>query len=367
MPKLFFISLCNCKKTISQVISKPYCKLYADIDMSKNFFRKYYSKLFFKQWSIGVIEESINDIIRNKKSKLNVKWYNTPNIYTSFADPCGFIDAKGELNILAEHFTTGRFNGKICSIIYNDNNGFSSPRTILNAESHFSYPMVFNENGKMYVFTENAQDGGLISYEYNPEAARFYNKKRISELPLLDGTILKENGLYWLFATLLDEGALSQLRIYYSDNLFGPYTAHPQNPVRDNLDGTRPAGAFIRVDGKIYRPSQNCANYYGESLTIHQVKKLTVTEYEEEEYMVIEPEKKSEYNFGIHTINVAGKYVVIDGQKGHFQPFMQSVRKVVHFFTRNFNKGLALYLAVVNSWHSPVKLEILLAQFNIAL
>jgi beta-xylosidase len=335
--------------------------------MLKKLLRKYYSKLFFKQWSIGVIEDDITSIILNKKDKLDIKWHNSSDIYDSYADPCAFIDANGKLNILAEHFTTGKYDGKICSIAYDKNEGFSPPRTILNAESHFSYPLVIHENGKMYVFTENALNGGLVSYEYNPDAARFYNKKRISELPLLDSTILKENGHYWLFATLLGKNSHSQLHIYYSNNLFGPYTPHAQNPVRNNLDGTRPAGAFIRVNGKIYRPSQNCSNYYGESLTIHEVKKITETEYEEEEYMTIKPEQKSEYSFGIHTINVAGKYIVVDGQKGHFQPVMQHIRKLVRLFSSNGNKVLALYFTLYNSLPAQLKFEMLFQYFNIAL
>jgi beta-xylosidase len=306
--------------------------------MLKNLLGKYYSKLFFKQWSIGVVEDCIENIIRQKKTSLSVKWYNPGSIDASFADPCGFIDTNGELNILAEEFTTGKFNGKICRITYDTTKGYSQPRTVLNSESHLSYPIVFNENGKMYVFTENAQDGGLISYEYNADAVKFYNKKQISDLPLLDGTILKENGMYWLFATLLGQNSLSQLHIYYADNLFGPYKEHQKNPVRDNLNGSRPAGSFIRVDDKIYRPSQNSPNYYGESITIQQIKKLTETEFEEEEYMTITPDKASEYNFGIHTINMAGKYVVVDGQKGHFQPGMQLLRSLGRLFTANKNK-----------------------------
>ncbi len=310
--------------------------------MLKRIFWKYYAKLFFKQWSIGIVEHSIEEIIKQKKTQLSVRWYEPGNINTSFADPCGFVDANGELNILAEHFTTGKFDGKICRIAYDSANGYTTPRTILNSESHFSYPVVFKENGKMYVFTENALDGGLISYEYNADAVKFYNKKQISELPLLDGTILKENNKYWLFATLLGKNSLSQLHIYYSDSLFGPFTAHAQNPVRDNLNGSRPAGSFIRVDDKIFRPAQNSLNYYGESITVHHLKKLTENEFEEEEYMTIRPDKNSEYRFGIHTINAAGKYVVVDGQKGHFQPFMQIVRSVTRFFNANKNKFLCL-------------------------
>ena len=152
----------------------------------------------------------------------------------------------------------------------------------------------------------------------------------IIDQPLLDSTIVRHEGKYWLFATRLGDGFNSDLH-FYADNLFGPYTEHKANPVKSDLNGSRPAGNLIDVDGQLYRPSQNCRNYYGESITINRIKTLTTEAFEEEEYMVIEPNKNDEFNYGIHTINAIDDLIIVDGPKGYFEPVNQLRRKLKPF------------------------------------
>ncbi|HEY6503881.1 MAG TPA: hypothetical protein VIZ28_07905, partial [Chitinophagaceae bacterium] len=124
----------------------------------------------------------------------------------------------------------------------------------------------------------------------------------------------------------------SELYIYYADSLTGPYSAHKNNPVKSGLNGPRPAGNFIEVDGKIYRPAQNCANYYGESITINKITELSETAFSEEEHMHIHSNPNDEFNYGIHTINVVDDIIIVDGQKSYFQPVQQLGRKLKNIF-----------------------------------
>ncbi len=288
---------------------------------------KYLSKFYFKQWTIGIAEESIHNIIRNKKQQIDFKWLMTGNKMQSYADPfVTFNPQNNEVVILAEQFTTGQFNGKIAAINYTKEQGFAEAVTIISNGSHLSYPLVYSENGKSYIIAENAYNHQLNAYEYNPETKEVGKNVVISDKPLIDATILKKDGKYWLFASMLGEGVFDELDIYMSDSLLGPYEPHQLNPVKKNLNGSRPAGSFIEVDGAIYRPSQNCKAYYGHSITIHKLSKLSLTEFEEEEYMQIDADKYQEFNLGVHTINGTGNYLVVDAQKGHFQPIQQIIR-----------------------------------------
>jgi hypothetical protein len=300
--------------------------------------KKICSKLYFKQWSVGVAEQRIEDIIRNKTADIQFTWLNSNSIMQSFADPCAFMDENGSVVLLAEDFTTGKLDGKIARITYNKETGFSTPTTVLNAGSHFSYPMLYEEDSKTYMLAENALDGGLHAYEYDKKNHTLTDKKKVSDLPLVDATVLKKDGKYWLFASILGKGVFNELHIFYADSFLGPYTPHAQNPVKKGHNGSRPAGGFIVVDGSIYRPAQNGAYYYGESITIQRVKKLTTAEYQEEVYMQIRADKNSKFNLGIHTINAAGNYIVTDGQRGHFQPLLQLARYISKFLFRNKNK-----------------------------
>ncbi len=308
-----------------------------------NLLKKYYSKFFFKQFSIGILEDDIEQIIRQKKTALSFKWLKLDHYNNSIADPFVFNNSKGELNILAEIFTTGKLDGKICQLSYDTAKGFSNPEIIFGNGNHLSYPCIYKEDNKMNVLLTEL-DGELLNYEYDEKGLKLTNKKVVLDFPLIDATLLKKDNKYWFFGTLLHNGNSNKLYIYYADNYLGPYKPHALNPVKNNLNGSRSAGNFIQVDGNDFRPSQNCKNYYGESITINKIVKLSETEFEEEEYMTIKAKNSEEFNFGIHTINAAGKFVIIDGQKGHFQPFLQICRAVKRLFTRNKHKfTFALY------------------------
>jgi hypothetical protein len=294
--------------------------------------KKYSDKLFLKQWGIGFLKGNIADIIRNKNSELSFEWMTLEDKTISHADPFIFKTDDGRVNILFESVSSYSLNGKISLMVCNDLLDPVLEKVVLDTNAHLSYPCVFKENGKIYVFPESAFSGTLCCYEFDPIKRSFTNKKEIIQLPLLDSTILKYENKYWLFATMLGETFNSDLHIFYSDSLSGPYKAHEGNPVKKQLNGARPAGNFIEVDGAIYRPAQNCSNYYGESITINKINTLTTTGFEEEEYMIIEPNKNDEFNYGIHTINAVDDIIIVDGQKGYFEPVRQLSRKLKNIF-----------------------------------
>jgi hypothetical protein len=297
-----------------------------------NLIKKYSNKLYLKQWGIGFLKGNLADIIRNKKTDLSFEWLPLKDKTVSYADPFIFKTDDGLINILFERVSTYNLDGKISLMVSDGLPGSIMEKTVLDSKEHLSYPLVYKENGKIYVFPESALSGSLCCYEFDTAQRILINKKEIINLPLLDATILKHAGKYWLFATRIGKEAYSDLHIFYADNLLGPYTPHAGNPVKKNLHGSRPAGNFIEVDGTIYRPAQNCSNYYGESIAINKLKTLTTTEFEEEEYMIIEPNKNDEFNYGIHTINAVDDIIIVDGQKSYFEPVNQLNRKLKKVF-----------------------------------
>lgn len=294
-------------------------------------FKKIYAKLFFKQYTIGILEEDIADVIAHKKTKLSVTWFKLDNYRESLADPFIVDVSNDEVKIIAEIFTTGEHNGKICLINYSKASGFSTPQIILDKKIHLSYPCIYKEAGKIYVMVTEIE-GNVLIYELDQITQKLVNKKVLFERPLVDATLLKHNDRYWLFGTLLKNGRSDNLHIFHSDSLHGSYNAHVNNPVKIHLNGCRSAGNFIELDDELYRPAQNCSVYYGESITINRVLKLNEQEYEYDDQMIIRSNQDEDFNFGIHTINANGNYIVVDGQKGHFQPFLQIGRAIKRLF-----------------------------------
>jgi|WetSurMetagenome_2_1015567.scaffolds.fasta_scaffold16272_4 hypothetical protein len=289
-------------------------------------FEHFLNKFYFKKWILGVFRYDISEIIRSKSFDPEVKWLWKRKFDKFYADP--FIlnsDGKG-IKIFLEEFSFAEDYGKLTLMTLDKNFRQTGYKTILDTKSHLSYPFIFRENNKTYVFPEAGQSGKLSCYEYDNENETLRFLKDIMDVPLLDSTIIKRDGKYWIFGSIGKARVGYKLYIYSSDNLLGPYTAHPKNPVKFDPDGSRPAGNFIEVDGALYRPTQNCRNIYGESITVNKVNVLTESDFDEEFYMTISINESNKQNFGmhtIHTINAFDDLIVVDGMRWAFAPVRQ--------------------------------------------
>lgn len=166
----------------------------------------------------------------------------------------------------------------------------------------------------------------------------------------MDSTVLKYNGKYWIFGTISGKGSNSKLYIFFSESLFGPYIPHPGNPVKDTLNGSRPAGNFFEINGNLFRPSQNCEKEYGESITINKVNVLNELQFDEEPYFSIAPKKEDrDVNriFTMHTFNVLNDIIVVDGLRWSF-----SLRHQWKYFLKN--RDYARRLKKLNADESTV-------------
>jgi len=294
---------------------------------------KYAAKLYFKHWVIGYCQGSIREVIKSKIFPQEIKWLRINSMDHINADPFPVRSWDGGVSILFEDLALNDFYGKIYVLTLDKSLKELTQKLLLDTKSHLSYPFTFNEDNKIFVFPESSNDGRLSCYEYDPANYSFTFIKEILKLPLLDSTIIKYNDKYWLFGTLKGVDSNKKLYIYFSDNLFGHFTPHPKNPVKNSVTDSRPAGKFIEVDGVLYRPAQNCEKEYGESITINKVKILSETDFEEEPYMVISPDNlnlKNDRIFTIHTINVIDDLIVVDGLKWTF-----SLRNQWKYFLKN--------------------------------
>jgi hypothetical protein len=293
---------------------------------------KIIDKFFFRKWIIGIFRGDIKDLIRSKSFTANINWLPIKPYDSYYADP--FIIKSGDdyLDILVEDFSFEEDYGKLALMTLDKNFKHIRHKILLDTKSHLSYPFFFKENDKFYIFPEAGKSGKVSCYEYDPVNESVDFIKDLIDLPLCDSSVLKQNGKYWIFGTLSDlnpeatEITDYKLCVFFSDNLLGPYFPHPNNPVKCGLNRSRQAGNFIEVDGVIYRPTQNCKNQYGESITITKITELNEHNIVEEPYMTICIDKKNQNNFGmntIHTINSLDNIIVVDGMKLTFAPLYQ--------------------------------------------
>jgi len=289
-------------------------------------FSKYLSKLFFKKWIIGVCNDNIENIIRKKTFEPQIEWLKFKGFESFYADPFILSVKEDEIKLLYEIYPYCENYGKIALLTLDNKFKIRENKQILDTKSHLSYPFVYRENNKTYIFPESAQNKKLSCFEFDQEKEEMSFIKDLIDLPLRDSTILKYQEKYWIFGTQSDNGADYKLHIYVSENLLGKYRSLTINPIKNGLDGTRAAGNFFEVDGVIYRPAQNCKNSYGESINIYKVNELSETAFREEPYMTIKIDSDQSFNKGIHsvhTLNILGSIIVIDGEQWIFAPWQQ--------------------------------------------
>jgi len=286
---------------------------------------KILDKAYIKQWNVGLTRIDFDKLKSSGELSEPLSWLPLNDPLRFYADPFLYTDREGHIHVFFEDFHYGDQYGKISVAKLDHDFQPISKQILLDTGSHLSYPNIIVDQEKVFMLPENSKHGVVHYYEYDAKNLRLHNPETIfRKLPLLDSTILFHDNKYWLFATHRGSDSNNQLHIYHAPHWTGPYTAHKGNPVKNNLVGTRPAGQFITHKGKIYRPTQNCGQYYGKSIIINEIKVLNENEFVEEPVFEVKPPKNTKYNFAIHTINFSGDVIVIDGLRRIFAPLTQA-------------------------------------------
>jgi hypothetical protein len=103
--------------------------------------------------------------------------------------------------------------------------------------------------------------------------------------------------------------------LFHSASPFGPFEAHPMNPIRMGLEGSRMGGAVLKSGGRLLRPAQNCSRSYGGSLQFYEIETLTTAEYRERKLTEVFPDPASGFPKALHTWSRSGAKVAIDGMR----------------------------------------------------
>jgi hypothetical protein len=232
-----------------------------------------------------------------------------------YADPCLFErDGKTFLFFEDLRYSEGRALLSCCELSPEGQPG--PPFEVLRRPYHLSYPFLFEENGEIYMIPETKENRTVELYRATSFPAEWtLEAVLLSGIHAVDATIHKADGKYWMFVGL-SNGRFSncdELAIFFSDALTGPWVPHPANPVVSDVRRARPAGALFRdEDGRLLRPSQDCAKAYGYAIVFSEVLTLTETEYEERPIARLNPDWVKG-NQGTHTYTRTGQFEVIDG------------------------------------------------------
>lgn len=296
----------------------------------KNYYRHFF---LHRHWGFAVAEKSIPDLIE-RPHEANISWIHPKNRSEFYADPFGFVCENG-LSILFEHYENRTGKGAIaCALIKNneDSNDACSfdldcDHNILATDFHFpfhtAYPFIFNYgDGNTYCIPETALSGAVQLYKCKkaPDSWQFV-QNLVEDFPAVDCTVFKYSDYWWLFCTRLDDEPNLKLFAWYSDDLFGNWHPHENNPIKTDIRSSRPAGTPFMHNGSLYRPAQNCSDDYGSGINICKINQLTPAQFNEEIVWNVDDLMKEFKLDGMHTFsNVTPELTIFDYFNYRFLP-----------------------------------------------
>jgi len=201
------------------------------------------------------------------------------------ADPF-MVRADGRWSMFFEVMNKANGRGQIGLATSDDGFSWEYRRIVLAEPFHLSYPYVFEWKGEHFMIPESYQAGSVRLYKAERFPDRWsFNCSLIEGGVFSDPSVVHYEGKWWMFVESNPQFTfVDTLRLFYSDELTGPWHEHPMSPiVEGNKRTARPAGRVQTIEGHLTRFAQDCYPVYGTQVRSFVVSELTTRTYRESE------------------------------------------------------------------------------------
>lgn len=267
-----------------------------------NIIRRIYQKLSEGMYHVGIIAwEDLNyELSPNLSNKVN--WVKNAPKTSWYADPFIFKVTDNEIHLFVEEKPYVSDKGVLTLLVIDRRSyRYLRSKVILQLSTHLSFPYIMEIGGNTYVIPENYQSGKSISYLYDEVKEELVFHKVLIEEPLTDAIYFEKKGQMHTLATRI-ENCNGNVCCHYIDGKLYEEILFPD-------DSARSAGHLFELDGKVYRPNQDCNGSYGRGVVLYELNET----FEHKEKLRIFPSSKR-YNMKFHTFNVGSKgYIAVDG------------------------------------------------------
>ena len=273
-----------------------------------NIIRKLYKKTVAIRWNLGFIESDLGDIVEGKDYNVRYLKHNYNDRW--FADPWLLSVDDNTIKVLVEEKKYGENQKGYISLMTVDRENYQliDLKTALRLPSHLSFPAILRENGKVYIYPENAEGEGLALYELQDEKFCSF-VHNLSKDPLADAVITDCLGERLMFSTSLPEQNGSLISIHQIDTEKG--ISHKIGEYLFESNIARNAGDWFEIDNRVYRPAQDCNGGYGKAVIIQKVDRNSKGEISFTDVRRL-TSSHHHLDLGMHTFNSLNGLTVID-------------------------------------------------------
>lgn len=195
------------------------------------------------------------------------------------ADPF-LLNENSNWYLFFEVYNISSKQGDIAFATSKDTKKWKYEKIILDESFHLSYPYIFKLESDYYMIPESYEANSIRLYK----AADFPSQwsfvgTLVEGRDFVDPSIVHFNDKWWLFASTTDNDTL---RLYFADDLTGPWHEHTESPVvREDRNIARPGGRVLVYDDRVFRYTQDGDPTYGNQIWAFEITKLTPTSYKE--------------------------------------------------------------------------------------
>lgn len=266
--------------------------------------KKIYERIVRDRWEIGFVEGGLDAVM--EQGPLKVNWLKHGFTDRWFADPFILDVSEETIQVLVEEFEYRTAKGRIALLEVNRQTfGLQSRHIVLELDTHLSFPAIWREDGRAFVYPESWQSGVLCLYELKGFRCDVGARTVLCEEPMADAIMTDRFGKRLLFSVKEND----KLRVYRYNTLVNRFELAFEKPFGKAT--ARNGGDFFEYKGKVYRAAQVCVDHYGEALEIQQVV------CDDNENFCFVPHKTlysshASLDYGMHTLNSFKGVVVVD-------------------------------------------------------
>lgn len=285
--------------------------------------RKLYERITRDRWEIGFVEGGLDAVMG--QAPLKVNWLQHGFKDRWFADPFILDVTDTEILVLVEEYRYDAEKGRIALLVVDRQTcELKSLDIILEEETHLSFPAIWRENGKVFVYPESWRSGALSLYELKDGECDPNTKQVLCEEAMADAIMTERFGKLQLFSVREND----RLRVYDFDIPTQRFVLTFEKPFGKAT--ARNAGDFFEYKGEVYRPAQVCVDHYGEALEIQKV----ICDAQENYCFIPCKTLYSTHgslDSGMHTLNSFKGIAVIDVHGWNQKTIVKSINSIKKF------------------------------------
>jgi hypothetical protein len=266
-------------------------------------------------WAIGIYEGDSPVALSSGRAKNPVLSADdvTDAEATFVADP--FIARENETwYMFLEVLNSTTDQGDIAYATSEDGRNWTYQQIVLDEPFHTTYPYVFEWQDEWYLVPETHMAEEIRLYRATDFPTEWSFAGVLLEGAFSDPSLLRFDDKWWLFTSPFEDSN-HRLRLYYADELLGPWIEHPESPIVDwDANIARPGGRVLLHNGQIIRYAQDAVPRYGTQVYAFEITELTPTTYEEEQIgseAIIAP---GNYGWNARSMHHVDPHLTSDGQ-----------------------------------------------------